>query len=268
MPTPSPAQGYDFFLAGGLMLPFVDHDHRKMLNLKLVFQFAFISLFLVLFFIGLFEALKTTSATRTSVIYTAIPLLSVVITFIGLKTVTPIFQLVGFILGGVGAIWVLIAFTHDELSLFNWYVGDSIFVLACCCLAIHVMLIKKWTSSVPPIQSAFYILVMGSIIMLPLLLVYGDLTNVAWQQIAFWKILLYLTVFTTMATFFLQQHLLHTVGPNRLLAYTYLIPSLVVIPQGLTVISELNSGLPGIVLTLLALYLISKKRAQSATVNL
>ena len=106
---------------------------------------------------------------------------------------------------------------------------------------------------------AFYIMLLGSIMLLPFLLLFGDLDNIAWQQTTFWQTLLYLTVFTTIATFFLQQYLLKKVGPNRLLSFTYLIPSLVVIPQAIANTSQLYSALPGIMLTFLALYLISKQ---------
>ena len=102
-------------------------------------------------------------------------------------------------------------------------------------------------------------MLLGSILLLPFLLLFGDLNNIAWQQQEFWQTLLYLTVFTTMATFMLQQYLLKKVGPNRLLAFTYLIPTLVVIPQGIENIYNLNSALPGILMTILALYFISKK---------
>jgi hypothetical protein len=61
-----------------------------------------------------------------------------------------------------------------------------------------------------------------------------------------------------MATFFLQQRLVQKVGPNRLLAFTYLIPVLVVIPEGWATIAHLKESVSGILITLLALYLISK----------
>ena len=108
-----------------------------------------------------------------------------------------------------------------------------------------------------PAVGAFYIMSLGSLLLLPFLILFGDLSNVAWQQAKFWQVLIYLTVFTTIATFFLQQHLLKKVGANRLLAFTYLIPTLVVIPQEIENISQLYSGLPGIILTILALYLIA-----------
>jgi len=248
-----------FLLATILMAPFIGKASIKQLNIKVLLRYSIISLFLVLFFIGLFEALKTTNAMRTSVIYTLLPLISVAITYIALKMVTPNKQLVGFAVGTLGAIWVLIAFTGQEFSLAQWHLGDSIFLGACCCLALHVILVKKWAIGVPPLVGAFYIMLFGSLLLLPLLLFFGDLNNIAWQQARFWQTLLYLTVFTTIATFFLQQHLLKKVGPNRLLAFTYLIPSLVLIPQGITNFSQLSSALPGLMLTFLALYLISPK---------
>jgi len=248
-----------FLLATILMMPFIGKKSITKLNYKIFIRYSIISLFLVLFFIGLFEALKTTNAIRTSVIYTLLPLISVLITYFFLKLVTPKKQVVGFLIGTLGAIWVLVAFTQENFVLAEWRVGDSIFLVACCCLALHVILIKKWATDVPPMLGAFYIMLLGSLILLPFLILFGDLNNIAWQQNAFWKTLLYLTVFTTIGTFFLQQYLLKKVGPNRLLAFTYLIPSIVLIPQGVINNLQLYTVAPGIMLTLLALYLISPK---------
>lgn len=249
-----------FILATILMMPFIGKKSIQQLNYKILLRYSIISLFLVLFFIGLFEALKTTNAMRTSVIYTLLPLISVVLTYIGLKFVTPNKQIAGFLIGTLGAIWVLVALTQEKLVWIEWRLGDGIFLAACCCLALHVILIKKWATDVPPMLGAFYIMLLGSLILLPFLIFFGDLNNIAWQEYTFWKALLYLTIFTTIATFFLQQHLLKKVGPNRLLGFTYLIPSIVLLPQVVTSISQLYSALPGIMLTFLALYLISPQQ--------
>lgn len=248
-----------FLLATILMMSFIGKASLQQLNCKTLLRYSVISFLLVLFFIGLFEALKTTSAERTSVIYTLLPLISVAITYVGLKRVTPQKQLVGFFIGTLGAIWVLMAFTLDNIVLTEWRHGDSIFFVACCCLALHVILIKQWATDVPPMVGAFYIMLLGGVMLLPFLIFFGDVSNIAWQHNKFWQILLYLTLFTTIATFFLQQHLLKKVGPNRLLAFTYLIPTIVVMVQGVASISQLYGALPGIMLTLLALYLISPK---------
>lgn len=260
--NPIASTGLRFILASILMLPIVWKRNQWKINTsfigsKVMVQYSFISLFLVLFFLGLFEALKTTSAIRTSVIYTLVPLISVVLTYIVLKLKTSKTKLLGFILGTTGAIWVLLTINPESVKLLQWNPGDGIFIAACFSLSLHIILVKKWGGDVPPAQGAFYIMTIGGIMLLPFLFLFGDLPIVAWQKIQFWKTLLYLTIFTTMATFFLQQYLVQQVGPNRLLAFTYLIPGLVAISQGL-VAPQLWNSLPGIVLTLLALYLISR----------
>lgn len=121
-----------FILATVLMMPFIGRASIKQLNYKILLRYSVISLFLVLFFIGLLEALKTTNAMRTSVIYTLLPLISVILTYIGLKLVTPNKQIAGFLIGTLGAIWVLVAFTQEKLVLAEWRLGDSIFLAACC----------------------------------------------------------------------------------------------------------------------------------------
>ncbi len=256
--------GLRFVLASILMIPLVIHHKTSKTQFKASKQvychYSFISLFLVLFFVALFEALKTTTAMRTSVIYTLVPLLSIVLTYFGLKLKTSKTKLLGFALGTIGAVWVLLAFKKNETNLFTWYVGDGIFLLGCLSLSVHVVLVKKWGADVPPIQGSFYIMSLGSLMLLPLMIIFGELDRVAWRTQEFWQILIYLTVFTTMATFFLQQYLVQKVGPNHLLAFTYLIPILVVIPQGWAAISQLTDSASGILITLLALYLISKKQ--------
>ena len=257
--------GLRFLLASIMMIPFVAINYQARRSSfkgskRIYIQYSFISLFLVLFFVGLFEALKTTTAMRTSVIYTLVPLFSILMTYILLKLKTSNTKLLGFLLGTIGAVWVLLAFNKTDTNLFKWYVGDGVFLLACLSLSIHVVLVKKWGDDVPPIQGSFYIMVFGSVMLLPLMLVFGELDKVAWHSHVFWKILVYLTVFTTMATFFIQQYLVQTVGPNRLLAFTYLIPILVVIPQGWAALSQLMNSVSGILITILALYLISKKQ--------
>lgn len=253
-----------FMLASVMMIPLLMVNYpaskKRFKATKIIyFQYSIISAFLVLFFVGLFEALKTTSALRTSVIYTLVPLLSIFITYVALQSKTSKMKLLGFMLGTVGAVSVLLGFNQQSSGLFVFYIGDGIFVLACVCLSIHVVLVKQWGSRVPPIQGSFYIMVLGGAMLVPFMLMLGELESVAWHVTEFWSLLLYLTVFTTMMTFFLQQYLVQKVGPNRLLAFTYLIPILVVIPQGWPALLQLKESASGILITLLALYLISKE---------
>ncbi|NRB40874.1 MAG: DMT family transporter [Pseudomonadales bacterium] len=256
--NPIASTGLRFILAAILMLPFIINVYSLSINRLLFGRYLLASLFLVLFFVGLFESLKTTSALRTSVIYTLLPLLSVLLSYVVLKIKTPARQMFGFILGTVGASWVMLALHWQNQSWITWQMGDSLFLLACISLALHVVLIKKWAHAQPPALSAFYILVCGSVILLPLLLLYGNLWDVAWSNRAFWQSLLYLSLFTTLATFLLQQYLLKKLGPNHLLAFTYLVPVLVLSPRLLSAPHEIGYSLPGLFCIVLALFFIVK----------
>ena len=280
LPYASPLEGtaLRFILGSIFMLPLVLYRwlflNAKGLSLRVFIQYGFISLFLVLFFVGLFTALQTTTALHTSVIYTLVPIVSVLFTFLGLKVITARHQLFGFLLGIMGAIWVLLTLNsassnlliNSSVTLNSLNQGDGIFLLACCSLSMHVTLVKKWGAQVPAALGAFYIMLCGSIILLPVVLWFSSFQGVAWQDVNFWKILLYLTIFTTVGTFFLQQYLVKLVGPNKLMAFTYLIPFLVALPQFYLLITKGHSfnlllySMPGIILTLLALYLISKQQ--------
>lgn len=92
--------------------------------------------------------------------------------------------------------------------------------------------------------------------LLPVLAIFGELDTLDWHQIGFWKYFLYLTLFTTIGTFLLQQHILQKLGPSTLLAFSYLVPIFVLVPSVNTPHKLLNYAVPGLLLTGLSLYLI------------
>lgn len=116
-----------FILASLLMAPLVIPRYPAFPSREMLFKYFVITLFLVLFFLGLFQSLKTTTATRTSVIYTLVPLMTVFISYISLRATTKRHQLIGFILGTLGATWVLLTLGKDPVNLLEWYTGDTLF---------------------------------------------------------------------------------------------------------------------------------------------
>jgi len=252
--SPLVSTGLRFVIASLIMLPLVARQLKPYANLKAISRYGLISLFLVLFFIGLFESLKTTTALNTAAIYTLVPLISVVIAWFTLGSRSSVISLTGFVLGSAGAAWVLLASRGQNLQLHS---GDLICLLACISLALHVVLIKRWGSLMPVSVGAFWILFCGSLMLVPLMFVGDQLSQVSWTNLAFWQPLLYLTLMTTVVTTLLQQFLVRHLGPKKLLAFTYLVPSLVLVwQQGA---GSLFSPyiLPGFALTALALLLIA-----------
>ncbi|MCG7546434.1 DMT family transporter [Pseudoalteromonas sp. Of7M-16] len=254
--SPITATCLRFILTSICLAPLIWRSGFARLTIKQVVQYALISCFLVAFFVGLFESLKTTTAEKTAVIYTLLPLMSVLLSFVFIGIKTRISQLFGFVIGTASAIWMLVNGPKDLTILSAWQYGDSIFLVACFCLAMHVLLIKKWATALPALTSTFYIVTLGSVLLVPVMLLYGDLTNLVWQSYTFWTWLIYLTLFTTLGTFFLQQKLLKQVSPNTFLAMTYLVPAFVLFFQG--GLSQLLLSIPALLVASFALYLISR----------
>ncbi|MBU1294752.1 MAG: DMT family transporter, partial [Gammaproteobacteria bacterium] len=192
---------------------------------------------LVGFFIGLFVALQSTTPLNTSVLYTLVPLIGVMIARVWLKEVAPLWRVIGFVLGSIGAMTVLFStqgFSVQDNDGFQWHSGDYIFVGACFLLALHVVSVQKWGRSLGALSGAFMIMLFGTLWLLPIALIWGELDQVQWLSQGFWINVLYLTVFTTLFTFVLQQRLVMTVGASRLLAISYTIPVWVALFTALT----------------------------------
>lgn len=256
--NPIASTGLRFLLACVLMLPFFLR-RIPVLTRKIVLRYLWISLFLVLFFVGLFKSLQTTTALRVSVIYTLLPLLTVFVSYCALRFRASPRQLVGFVLGSGGAVWGLLATSGDGFDFWVWHSGDSLFLLSCVCLALHVVLIKKWLVSVDPVQSVFMILLMGGVLLIPFVLSYGELQQVHWESQNFWITFLYLTCFTTIGTFLLQQYLLRHFGPDHLLAVSYLIPFCILLPNAVSHLDKLYYALPGFFITAMAMPIIFRQ---------
>ena len=187
-----------------------------------LFHYVLISGALVGFFIGLFVALQSTTPLNTSVLYTLVPLMGVFIARVWLKEAAPLWRVVGFVLGFIGAVIVLLS-TQRQGS-WQWHSGDYLFLGACMLLALHVVSVQKWGRSLGALSGAFMIMLFGTLWLLPISLIWGDLGDVKWRASGFWAYGLYLTIFTTLFTFVLQQRIVMTVGASRLLAFSYTIP--------------------------------------------
>ncbi|GAA0238016.1 DMT family transporter [Marinomonas primoryensis] len=207
-----------------------------------LFHYVVISGALVGFFIGLFVALQSTTPLNTSVLYTLVPLIGVLITRVWLKEIAPLWRVIGFVLGSIGAMTVLFStqgfstqgFSTQGIDGFQWHSGDYIFVGACFLLALHVVSVQKWGRSLGALSGAFMIMLFGTLWLLPVALIWGELSQVQWLSQDFWVTILYLTVFTTLFTFVLQQRLVMTAGASRLLAFSYTIPVWVALFTALT----------------------------------
>jgi drug/metabolite transporter (DMT)-like permease len=254
-----------FVFAACFLLPVIYCKFGMRVGLRSLVRYGLISSCLVIFFWCMFFSLQYTTALNTSVLFTLVPAFSAIYSVIivheriGKSTIAAL----GF--GLLGAIWVIF---RGDLSLFlglQWNRGDIIFFAGCLAMGLYTPLVKRLHRGEKMEVMTFWILITGSFWLLPiggLELIRIDLTTVSpgtWGWIA------YLAFFTTVVSFYLTQYAVQFIGPTKVMAYSYLLP-------GLVLLIEIIIGrgwpelkvLPGIGVILIAMFFLQRNEQPPA----
>jgi len=221
--------------------------------------YAAISLCITGFFWAMFEALRYTTALNTGTLFVLIPSFAALYSFVLLGQRMGRYQLVALALGIVGALWVIFRGDVDRLLALDLNRGDAIFFVGILLMGANAPLVKRLHRSEPPAVITFWSLMTGCVWLL--LFTNAKLWTTDWAAIDLGVFggIAYLAIFTTiLSTFFFQAATLK-IGPNRVAAYTYVNPLLVVlidwaIGLGLPPLRVL----PGVVITLAATFVLQQ----------
>lgn len=249
-----------FAIAALLFLPYIQYKHGLHLpEKKRLLGYACISFILTGFFWLMFLSLRSTTALNTGIIFTLVPSISGLYSAILLKERLGKYRLIAMIPATIGAIWVLFHGSLTELLAFNLNSGDLIFFIGCLLMALYTPLIKFFHQEEPMSLMTFWILVTGSGW---LLLFSGHkLAAVSWGAVPFtvWAGIFYLAIFSTIITFFLSQLCTLSLGPTRVMAYSYLYPPFIaVIEWGFGHPLPSIYVLPGVGLILGAMFIVQQ----------
>jgi drug/metabolite transporter (DMT)-like permease len=213
-----------------LLFPFVlmknEWFHKV---LKMLPRAAIISFFYSMFFICFFESLKTTTSLNAGTLYTLVPFFTALLSFFVLKIVIKPSRLLIYFLGLVGTCWVIFNGDATLFLSFSLNKGDFIFLvcaLSMCCYSVSMKLLYRNDDMVVIV---FCTLLCGAIWMLLSLLFFGQ--SLDWHLIEGSAVfnMAYLVLGATIATVYLYQRTTVTLGPGKVMAYTYLNPAAVVL---------------------------------------
>ena len=209
------------------------------------------------YFVLMFEGLKTAPAVSTSAVFTLTPALSAVFGYVLLSQFVTSRIMAALCIGCIGAVWVIFRADFDALLALQIGRGEGIYFLGCVAHALYTPLVRKLNRGQSPVAFTFGTIV-GAML---LLLLYGggDLatTDYAALRPIVWVTLIYLAVFASAGSFFLVQYSTLHLPSAKVMAYTYLTPSWVILWEG-----ALGKALPtpgvwvGVVATILALTLL------------
>lgn len=245
-----------FFLATavfGIMLPFVKDD-IQVPTWKDLGRYATVGGSYGLFFVFMFQALKTTSPLNTSTIYTTLPLMTMLV---GAVVGEPVFyrQLGVLSISMLATLWVIFRGNVDNLLQLHINTGDLIFLFGTLCIAVYMVSMKKLQKKESKIRFTFYSLLFATLVMfVASILRTGSLP---FPHFGTWLGVAYLAGPSTAVTFWIVQYTALRLSPSRIVGYTFLTPSIVAcIEWGMGLSPPEPEVLPGIGLTLVAVWLL------------
>ena len=248
-----------FIVAAAMFLPFILNKKGAIPNGKSIIGYLILSLPLVIFFWCMFESLRFTSVLNTGAIYTIVPVITAVFAFVINKELTNKLRTMGLVIGTIGAMWIVFRGSIDSLLSLNLNYGDLIFFIGCIFLGLYNPLVKRFYHGEAMEIMTFWVLFLGS---LCLLIISGNsILEVSWLEIeskVYWGIL-YLSLFSTLITFFILQYGVVRIGATKVGAYGFLTPLFVIIMSFMLGMENFDPVIvPGMAMVLGALFLIQR----------
>ena len=249
------------FALAGALVGAAAFGSRKVTRAALVAPWRYLLLggLLAIYFVLMFEGLKTAQAVPAAAVFTLTPLMAAGFGWLTLRQrLTPRMG-AALALGAVGAAWVI--FRGDASAALRLEIGrgEVIYFFGCVAHALYAPLVRKLNRGEPAVTFTFLMMVAG----FALLTAYGWRAVLATDWAALpaivWICLVYVAIAASALTFVALQFASLRLPAAKVMAYTYLVPSWVILweialgrplPPALT--------LPGVGLTMLALLLLLK----------
>ncbi len=211
------------------------------------------------YFVLMFEGLKTAAPVSAAAVFTLTPLISALIGYVILRQVTTPRMALALSLGAMGALWVIFRADWASLRAFEVGRGEWIYFWGCVCHATYTPMVRLLNRGEPPVVFTFGMLVAGCVVVTA----YGwnDIWATDWAALPriVWITLIYVSVFASAVTFVLLQYATLRLPSAKVMAYTYLTPSWVIVWEialGHDVPPLLVLG--GVVITVVALLILLK----------
>ncbi|WP_090060759.1 DMT family transporter [Celeribacter neptunius] len=215
-----------------------------------------------LYFVMMFVGLKTAEPVSASAVFTLTPVLAAGFGYVLMRQITTRRIALALAVGATGALWVI--FRADIQALLTFHVGrgEALYFIGVVAHAIYTPMVPRLHRGERTLVFTFFILASASLV------IFGfgwrEVIATDWASLPaiVWITLGYLTVFATTITATLLAYASVRLAAAKVMAYTYLVPSWVIIWE-----FALGHGTPpalvfgGIGLTVLALYLLLKHEA-------
>lgn len=215
---------------------------------------------LAAYFVLMFQGLKTAEPVSTAAVFTLTPALAAGFGWLTLRQRLTPRMAMALGIGAIGALWVIFRADPQRLLSLQIGKGEVIYFFGCVAHALYAPLVRKFNRGEPAVVFTFGMMIAGWAILtltgIPAIL------STDWLALPgiVWITLIYIAVFASAATFVLLQFATLRLPAAKVMAYTYLVPSWVIlweIALGRSAPPALILG--GVALSVLALLLLLKE---------
>jgi drug/metabolite transporter (DMT)-like permease len=257
---PAALSAVRFFLAGGVIgAAALATEGLPRSATRAPWRYGVLGGLLAIYFVAMFEGLKSAPPVSAAAVFTLTPMMAAGFGWLLLgQRLTPRITL-ALAIGAAGALWVIFRGNVAALVRLDLGRGEAIYFWGCVAHAAYTPMVRKLNRGEPAVIFTFGTLVAGCL----LLMLWGvrSLLSTDWFSLppVFWLTLAYLVIFATATSFLCIQYATLRLPSSKVMAYTYLVPSWVILWQiALGLERPALAVLPGVLLTALALALLLK----------
>ena len=181
------------------------------------------------YFVLMFEGLKTAPSVSAAAVFTLTPVMAAGFGWLLLRQRLSGRIGVGLAIGAVGAVWVIFRADVQALLRFEVGRGEMIYFVGCVSHALYTPLVRKLNRGESALVFTFGTLVTGAVILTAV--GWSDLRATDWARLPsiVWITILYTAIFASAATFTLLQFAALRLPSSKVMAYTYLVPTWVIV---------------------------------------
>ncbi len=212
------------------------------------------------YFVLMFEGLKTAPPVSAAAVFTLSPLMAAGFGWLTLRQRLTGRMAVALAIGGLGALWVIFRADPSALLALQIGRGEAVYFVGCVAHAAYAPLVRRLNRGEPAVVFTFGMMVAGTVLLA--LYAWPAVLATDWAALPriVWVTLVYVAVAASAMTFVLLQYATLRLPAAKVMAYTYLVPSWVILweivlngatPPGLVLV--------GVALTVLALALLLKE---------
>lgn len=181
------------------------------------------------YFVLMFEGLKTAPPVSAAAVFVLTPIMTALFGWVLLRQITSLRVAVALAIGATGALWVIFDANLQAFLEFRIGRGEAIYFVGCIAHALYIPVIRLLNRGEHPLVFSFGMTVAGFLLLTALSL--PTLIAAPWLTFPpiFWIGLLYVSIFASAVSFFLLQYGAMNLPAARVMAYSYLTPSWVIL---------------------------------------